>query len=163
MCRCDEVCSCPVLGQIQTIVPCLTECFICNCLVPVFIYGTISKMLVIVEMELVRVLSGKFFRKLIMELVVFIIVDGSQVCFGQIDVIQFACFIQLITNGQIFYDLDGNGFKTTAFGIPVQRVLGQSLGVVLDVLGQSVSTIVPQAFDTGGQNVFNTNFFDEFC
>ena len=69
--------------------------------------------------------------------------DGGQLALGELYIVNLAVLIELERNVVGLYQFNGNGVEQGAVGVPVERVLGEDLLVVLDVRGHGVAAIVP--------------------
>ena len=138
--------SLPVVGQIQTVVHCFTECFVSDSSVPVSIWCAVFILLVEVEVELIGVFGWSCWNQIVIELVVWIRSDGAQLRFAQTDCIDFAGFVQLITNIRRLNHFVSNSIKTCALSIPVHWVFGKYLFITLDIGCHGVASVVPQVF-----------------
>ena len=82
-------------------------------------------------------------HQIIVVLVVGVPRNGGQVAFAQVNIIEVAGLIELEGNICRLDHLEGNRLKAGAFGVPVERVLGEDLLVALDVGSHGVWTVVP--------------------
>ena len=82
-------------------------------------------------------------HQIIVVLVVGVPRNGGQVAFAQVNIIEVAGLIELEGNIRRLDHLEGNRLKAGAFGVPVERVLGEDLLVALDVGSHGVWTVVP--------------------
>ena len=141
--RVDGVQSGVVLLEVEPVVPGEAEGLVGNCQIPVVVRGAVFVVLCKVEVNLPGIFGRQFFNQIVMELVVFIIIDGGQVALGQCNIIQFPCLIQLESDIGRLYHLDGDCVKKGALGVPIFRVFGLYLFVALNVGGHEVWSVVP--------------------
>ena len=152
----DCVYTFPVVCEVQTIVPGQTECFVCNCSVPVCIWCAIFFHLVVVKDVLIRVFRWNIWNQIIMEFVVRVFCNCIQLSFTKLYIVNVAGFIQLVCNVVGLYHLNSNGIEQFCFSIPVHWVFGEDLFVTLNVRGHGVATIVPHIFVVHGTNSVRT-------
>ena len=131
--RIDIVRTSEVRGQIQTVVPCLTEALVGNGSIPVGVRLTVFKILIPAEMDLIGELGRAGFDKVVVVLVGGVVIDGVQVGFGKRDIIDLTSLEHLESDILGLDHLVGHGIKQRAVRIPVKGVLRKHLFVCIDV------------------------------
>ena len=156
----DWVGSLEVINQVQTIVPGFAECFIGYCLVPVFIRCTVFIVFIIVETNLTGIDFVSLWNQLVVELMIWVVVDGHHVAFAEVYAVHFTILIHLVNNIVGLYHFVGDSIKAFALGIPVFRVLGEDFFVALNIRGHGVASVVPHGLVVHGFNAVYAQFID---
>ena len=81
---------------------------------------------------------------MLIPLVVGVAVDGAQVGFRERRDVHLAVHEQLLAHEDVVNHEDGDGVEEGAVLVIVALVAGEGLGIVLDVLGHDVGTVVPE-------------------
>ena len=149
-----------VICQVQTVVDCFSEVFICNSGIPVGIRSSVFFVLAVVKVNLVGIFIYRFFYQIIIKFVICIAADGLQVTFCQVNVVNLACLIKLECNVVGFYHFNGNSVEQAAFCIPVSRILGKYFFVALYIGSHGVATVIPHCLVVHFLNTFDTQLIN---
>ena len=114
-------------------------------------------------MHLVGILERQCIDHIVMELVVFVAADGLYIALSQVNVVNFARLIELVSNVVGLNHLKGNGIKTLRLGIPVLFILGVDLLIVLNVLSHGVAAVIPHVLIVHGDNAVSTAQLIDHC
>ena len=140
-------------------IPSLTECFICNCVVPVGIWSSIFLVLIVVKVELIRMFGWNIRDHILIERIIRIVCNCIDSCFTQSNIVYLSAFIQLEADITGFNHLVG--IKQFCFSIPVKRILGEDLFVALQIGCHGIASIVPHGLIVDCFIVFNTHLINQ--
>ena len=156
----DRVGSLVVSGEVQCVVDGLAESSVSDCFVVVHIFSIIFIVFVEVDSPGVCVLGCWLFNQVVVEFVIFVVVDGVQSRFGQRAHIDLAVFIQLVSNFVGVDHFNGYGVEQSSFSIPVVWVFGEDFFVAVYEGGHGVATVVPVVGVIHSHYAFNAQFID---
>ena len=94
-------------------------------------------------MELEREALGPGLHQVGVPLAVGVLIDGAQVGFAQGAVVHLAVHEEVLGGEIVLHHKVGDGVKELGILVPVGGVLGEGLGVALDVLGDGVGAVIP--------------------